>query len=133
MSNQTERDTFQNLGNALDRLEEALNQSLDNPLAVDGTIQRFEFCYELFWKALKQLLSSREAIQTSSPKQTLQQAYALGWLEEETLWLNMLQDRNLTSHTYNVTQALEIYQHIKNYYPALKKVYEILQNKFFPL
>jgi hypothetical protein len=45
--------TLESLGKALDRLEEALEQPLENALAVDATIQRFEFTIELFWKALK--------------------------------------------------------------------------------
>ena len=36
-----------NLGRALDRLEEALAEPMTNTLAVDGTIQRFEFGLEL--------------------------------------------------------------------------------------
>ena len=36
---------------ALAQLDEAINQPESNPLAIDGTIQRFEFCFELAWKS----------------------------------------------------------------------------------
>jgi len=36
------------LGRALERLREALSEPATNPLAIDGTIQRFEFTIELF-------------------------------------------------------------------------------------
>jgi predicted nucleotidyltransferase len=76
------------LGKALDRLEEALGQPLENPLAVDATIQRFEFTIELFWKALKRCLDF-EGIDTSTPRGALQQAYQVGWLEDESKWLQI--------------------------------------------
>lgn len=38
---------FDNLKRALNRLEEALQEDLENSLIVDGTIQRFEFTIEL--------------------------------------------------------------------------------------
>ena len=41
------------LSQALDRFDEALAVPLSNPLAIDGTIQRFEFSFELSWKAIK--------------------------------------------------------------------------------
>ena len=69
--------TLDSLGKALDRLEEALGQPLENPLAVDATIQRFEFTIELFWKALKRCLEF-EGIDASTPRSALQQAYQAG-------------------------------------------------------
>lgn len=44
------------LGDALDRLAGALGVPAEQPLAVDGTIQRFEFCIELAWKMLRVLI-----------------------------------------------------------------------------
>jgi nucleotidyltransferase substrate binding protein (TIGR01987 family) len=93
------------LGEVITRLGEALAESPENSLIVDGTIQRFEFVIELFWKTLKRLLEW-EGIQTQTPRETLQRAYQAGWLADETVWLKMLRDRNQTSHLYN--EALPI-------------------------
>jgi nucleotidyltransferase-like protein len=41
-----------------------------NPLAVDGTIQRFEFTIKLFWKVMKRLLA-REGLDARTPRETL--------------------------------------------------------------
>jgi hypothetical protein len=60
---------------------------------VDGTIQRFEFTFELFWKALRRFLQ-REGIDTGSPRSTLRHTYRRGLLDHEQLWLDMLDDRN---------------------------------------
>jgi nucleotidyltransferase substrate binding protein (TIGR01987 family) len=86
-----------NLATALERLREALQEPEANKLAVDGTIQRFEFVFELYWKTLKRLLAW-EGIQTQTPRETLQRAYQAGWLADETAWLQMLRDRSQTSH-----------------------------------
>jgi nucleotidyltransferase substrate binding protein (TIGR01987 family) len=54
--------SLKNLGAALERLAEALREPETNKLAIDGTIQRFEFVIDLFWKTLKRLLAE-EGIQ----------------------------------------------------------------------
>ena len=38
----------------------------------------------------------------------MQQAFRAGWLGDETAWLQMLRDRNETSHTYNEILAIEV-------------------------
>jgi nucleotidyltransferase substrate binding protein (TIGR01987 family) len=49
---------------------------------------------------LKVYLES-EAILVNSPKRALQEAYKIGIIKEEDTALTMLDDRNLTSHTYD--------------------------------
>jgi nucleotidyltransferase substrate binding protein (TIGR01987 family) len=105
---------FEDLGRSLDRLAEALAVPADEPLAVDGTIQRFAFTFELFWKAVRRLLA-REGIEANSPRAVLQQAYRQGWLDAEERWLKLLEDRNLTSHTYREPLAREIYGRIPHH------------------
>lgn len=115
-----------NLENALKRLEEALKEGQSNRLFIDGTIQRFEFTVELFWKTFKRLLEL-EGIKTKTPKETLKQAYAVGWFQNEELWLEMLQDRNETSHAYDEDKALQIYKHIMDYAPEMKRTFKMLK------
>lgn len=119
-------DSFVALSKALDRLQEALKESpKTNVLAVDGTIQRFEFCIELFWKVLRKFLA-QEGYETKSPRQALQEAYQMEWIHDEKLWIQMLNDRNETSHTYNDETANRIYSHINNYYIKMREVYEMV-------
>jgi nucleotidyltransferase substrate binding protein (TIGR01987 family) len=127
--NEKPNQSLTNLGAALERLAEALQEPTENKLAVDGTIQRFEFVIELYWKTLKRLLTW-EGIQTQTPREALQQAYQAGWLADETAWLQMLRDRNQTSHLYNEAMAREIYEHIKQYFPEMERTYQFLQQQF---
>lgn len=112
-----------NLGQALDRLEEALAVPEGQPLAIDGTIQRFEFSLELFWKTLKRLLAE-EGVKTTTPRETLKEAWQAGWLTDEDMWLDLLKARNETSHNYDEGAARRIYQTIRGSFPEMRRVYE---------
>ena len=128
MSNRKLLQSMGNLEHALTRLEEALAEDLSNSLLVDGTIQRFEFTIELYWKTLKRILAS-EGIEAKTPRETLKEAYQIGWLNDEIAWLQMLKDRNETSHTYDEEAALKILHNIKEYFPEMKSTLNILRKK----
>lgn len=127
MTNQRAKQAIDQLSDALDRFTEILAIPADeNTYVIDAAIHRFEFVIELYWKAFKQVLATQGKIITL-PKQALQEAYQANWIEDETIWLKMLQDRNSTSHTYKEKNALEIYQHLKDYLPMMKKTLVILK------
>ena len=106
------------LSSALDRLGEALAQPSSNPLYIDGTIQRFEFCFELSWKFAK-LVARRYGIDEQSPRQVLKAAFQQNWINDDAAWTAMLEDRNLSSHTYREALAKELYDRIGGHYQAM--------------
>ena len=101
-------------------------QPQDNPLAIDGTIQRFEFAIDLAWKALRRLLI-REGVSTTTPREALQAAFHAGWLVDEAAWLQMLRDRNETSHTYNEATARRVYGSIRSAFSEMERTYRLLR------
>ncbi len=117
---------IKNLGRAMSRLKEAIDEPETNKLAIDGTIQRFEFVFELTNKAMRHLLA-HEGITVTTPREALKQAFRVGWLQDETAWLQMLEDRNETSHIYNEDVAREIYGRIREEYPEMVRTYEVLR------
>ena len=118
---------FDVLGKALERLKEALDAPLDEQRVImDGTIQRFEFCIELFWKNFKNFLE-REEREVLSPRDAVAQAYQMKWFDDEKMWLKMLHDRNFLSHNYERDKAEDIYERIKIYYPEMQRIYEKLK------
>ncbi|TQR12300.1 HI0074 family nucleotidyltransferase substrate-binding subunit [Psychrobacillus soli] len=121
--------SFTNLKKALDRLEEALNENQENSLIVDGTIQRFEFTIEVYWKMLKRLLLS-EGIEAKTPRETLKEAYQVGWLQDEQAWLQMLKDRNETSNAYDEEMARKILENIVRYFPTMKTTFHNLERQY---
>lgn len=106
---------YQQLTDAVARLREALADydkiALDS--VRDGVIQRFEFCTELAWKTMREYLIDQGYTELNSPKATVRQALAFGLVTDETGWLKLLEDRNLTSHIYNEVTAKEIFQNIR--------------------
>ncbi len=123
MKNRSE--LLKRFGRALERLEKALAQPENAELSVDGTIQRFEFTFELCWKSLQAALR-HEGFDVKSPRAALQKAYAEEWITDEALWLGMLEDRNNTSHTYNEELAKAIYGRIAGYIPELRRVLKVM-------
>jgi len=110
------------LEKALLALKVMVNKPMEEDRSnIDATIQRFEFTIELFWKTLKYFLAE-QGVDARYPKEILRAAYAGNLIEQETVWLSMLNDRNLTSHSYNEELADEIYEHITTtYYQLLEK------------
>ena len=88
---------------------------------IDATIQRFEFTFELSWKFLKDYFMERD-LELNFPKETIQKAFEVHLIENEDLWINMIKDRNMTSHTYDEALAVEIYMRIRNYVPEFRKL-----------
>ena len=85
----------------------------------DSCIQRFEFSVELCWKFLKRILEDK-GVEVVYPRDVIRTAFAGRLINDEALWLSMLDDRNLTSHTYDEDLADEIFAHIPAYYQAMR-------------
>jgi nucleotidyltransferase substrate binding protein (TIGR01987 family) len=130
MNNDQIQLAFERCGKALTALEGVLGEPmLPNRVVTDATIQRFEFTVELFWKLLKKLVMAK-GTEVVFPKDVLRAAYAGHLIDDENAWIDMLDDRNMTSHTYNEELADEIYERIKVYCPVLRKTFEKLKKQF---
>lgn len=101
---------------ALGTLEEAITLPF-SVIVRDASIQRFEYTFEACWKSLKEYLKVREGVLCASPKSCFREAFQLGLLSEadaeETL--KMVDDRNLTAHTYIEAIAQSIYEKLPGY------------------
>ena len=112
---------------ALKTLHEALALRKDT-ITRDAAIQRFEFCFELTWKVLKHF-AEKEGLEVNSPKSALRAAFQLKWIQDDALWLQMLEDRNLTSHTYNEELAERIYESLSKYSERMTSLHGVLKSK----
>lgn len=114
---------------ALAALQEALQIEQPSQLEKDGTIQRFEFCFELAWKTLKLALEEQGEMDVKTPKAAFSRGYLLGWISDESAYLDILRYRNLTSHTYDEELAEELYEHL----PAFYRIFAQLRERFTPM
>lgn len=60
-----------------------------------------------------------EGIEVSSPRSSIREGWKQGMISDAEAWLDMQEKRNLSSHTYNESTALEVYRLIKDKYVAL--------------
>jgi nucleotidyltransferase substrate binding protein (TIGR01987 family) len=109
---------------ALATLDEALAQP-PSVLVRDATIQRFEYCFELTWKLVRAALADVEGVECESPKGCFRAAFKAGWLDEaQTLTaLDMVDDRNRTTHLYREPLAIEVHARIPGYRALLKHLH----------
>jgi nucleotidyltransferase substrate binding protein (TIGR01987 family) len=124
---------FENYTKVLTRLQEALvaiSKEPDNHLYEMATIQAFEFTIELGWKLLKDYLTFQGVTEVSLPRDMVRQAFQAQILTDGQAWIDMLEARNKTSHTYDDVQAVKIIQKIQqDFYPALIQVQNYLQER----
>ena len=123
--------SLRDLMRATERLGDALAVPADAPLAIDGTIQRFEFVFELAWKTFR-LLLAEEGHDAPFARPAIAGAYQTGWINDENLWLKLLQARNATSHTDDDALADRVYATIKSVYPSLRATVSDLSARFGP-
>lgn len=99
-----------NFKNAVNRLGEALLELKDSKSSVvrDGVIQRFEFTTELAWKATREYLIDQGFVEINSPKAVMKEAFSYGLIKNDEIWIQILNDRNLTSHIYKEDISIEI-------------------------
>ena len=102
---------------ALKTLQEILGCQNPSTVERDAAIQRFEYTFEAVWKAGKAFLREIEGLEIGSPKGVIRGFLQVGLFTEEqtALALAMVDDRNLTSHTYNEGLAEQICDQLDNY------------------
>lgn len=122
---------FKRLRDALNSLQEGLsNPNIEKDLLLrDGVNHRFKFTIELYWKTLKKILAYEKQA-TTAPRDVLEKAFQLSFIDDEKAWLQMLDDRNNTSHTYDEQIAQRIFHNIKKHYPLMLSTYEKLRGQF---
>lgn len=124
---------FQNFDRAFVLLRDALENGPDclNQLEKEGVIQRFEFSFELAWKTLKDYMEEAGFVfATITPRQVLKDAFAAKILKDGQVWIDMLDHRNLLSHTYNLASFEKAVEAIHNrYLAAIAQLHDYLQQE----
>lgn len=102
---------------ALRRLEEALKKDLSDDIIIDGIIQRFEFTFEQAWKVMKLYLEDQGILDEAlAPRSTIRCAFKHKLISDGDIWIEMMLDRNRTSHMYDEQTAVNIVKLVKEKY-----------------
>lgn len=101
----------------LGTLRELAGLPRPSPIERDAAIQRFEYTFEACWRAVQRYLLVVDGISAGSPKAGVRASREVGLLSDEqaVVGLEMVDDRNLTVHTYNEAVAQRIYGNLQPY------------------
>ena len=102
---------FAHFSQAFSQLKEAIELAQVRKLSKleeQGLIQAFEYTHELAWNTLKDFLEEHGARNLYGSKDTTREAFKRGLIDNGEAWMDMINSRNLTSHTYNEGTAAQI-------------------------
>ena len=92
----------------------------------DSVIKRFEYSMDTFWKYLKEYLQKKHApaLTVISPKAIFRASLLAGIIDEAEFssLSDMVEDRNLTSHTYNELLADVISKKAREYHTTMTNI-----------
>ncbi|PIU19881.1 MAG: nucleotidyltransferase [Elusimicrobia bacterium CG08_land_8_20_14_0_20_59_10] len=111
---------------ALARLNEAL-AAPQSDIVRDSAIQRFEFTIDMAWKLVKTCLEEKYGVVCQAPKECFREAYKQKMLAYDEFWLELVDMRNQTSHTYQEELAKSVFQRLPKaaeYMATLVKIVE---------
>jgi nucleotidyltransferase substrate binding protein (TIGR01987 family) len=119
------------LEQAITSLQRALQQPKDEFIR-DSVIQRFEFTYELAWKALKRYLEFEEGVENMdalSRRDLFRVAAEKGLVKDPVVWMEYHRYRNESSHTYAVAKAEEVYAAAQPFLSDVNDLYRQLSGR----
>lgn len=112
----------------LARLNEAL-AAPKNDLTRDGAIQRFEFTIDMAWKLVKSCLEEKYGVVCQSPKECFREAYRQKMLAYDEFWLELVDMRNQTSHTYKEEVAKSVFERLPKAAEYMKILVLVIEGK----
>ena len=123
-------DNFKNSILVLERVTADITPSSSpNETTILATIQAFEMTFELAWKVCKDYLN-KSGLDVKLPKPVLKEAVNNQLIKNIAIWADMLELRNLTSHTYDPSLAKDMVLNIKTLYlPELKLLHDYFKDK----
>jgi nucleotidyltransferase substrate binding protein (TIGR01987 family) len=125
-------DALVNFSKALERFSSVVDREKEfaedgySDIYLDLVVKRFEFTYEMSWKAIKRYLDFI-GIDCMNPRSCFKEAFSQELLDEEDIWLDMIEMRNLSSHTYSEEEISEILDRLDSYKQAFIKLKQAIE------
>ncbi len=111
---------FNNFSKALSQLQKFIDKGEDlNELEEQGMIQAFEYNFELSWNLIKDYYEYQGVTDIQGSRDAFRLAFNRGLVIDGADWMEMIESRVKTSHTYNEDTADEIASAILNTYFSL--------------
>ncbi len=123
---------FENFTKAFQQLLNAYDLAQQRPLTnleKQGLIQAFEFTHELAWNVLKDYIEYTGGQTLIGSKDTTREAFQKSLITQGDTWMQMIKNRNLSSHTYNEDTSNLIYTNvIQLYIPCFQQFSEKMKS-----
>jgi len=116
---------------ALATLEKLVGLPKPSDIERDAAIQRFEYTFEMVWKAAQAYLTDREFLEAASPRAAIRGSFKAGLFDDEIAekCMKMANDRNLTVHTYREEFAIQLYLRLAEHAALLRLWLEEIQKR----
>ena len=121
---------YTNYVKALSQLDRFIAKAHLNELEKQGLIKAFEYTYELAWNVLKDYLEYQGTEVIAGARDTFRGAFRVNLIEDGETWMDMIESRSRTSHTYNEVTAEAIAHDITNrYHPCFRQLADSLADR----
>lgn len=100
-----------------------------NDIVRDSAILRFELTFEVAWKLI-QASGREEGLDIKSPRQAFQEAFSLGWIDDEEIWFEIIKARNMATHVYRQKLAEELYSRLDSFYQAFERLQKSVHDRW---
>jgi nucleotidyltransferase substrate binding protein (TIGR01987 family) len=121
---------FSNYKKALKQMGEFLKEPELNKLEEQGLVKAFEYTFELAWNTLKDFLEYQGISGIIGSRDAIRKAFSEEVIKDGHVWMQMIESRNKTSHTYNEVTAKEIVKDVQSqYYPAFCELEQTLAKR----
>ena len=118
---------FDNYKKALQQLVAAVELAEERNLSQlekQGLIQAFEYTHELAWRVMQDFFLYQGNTEIRGSRDATREAFKTGLIEDGDNWMEMIKNRNLTSHTYNEETSEEIYSNVVKHFCLLFKKFK---------
>ena len=107
---------FANFNSAFLQLKRFLEKGELNEFEEQGLIQSFEYTFELAWNVIKDFYEDQGEQSIQGSKDAFRLAFRRGLIDRGEEWMEMVENRKLTVHTYNEKTANDIAKLIRQKY-----------------
>ena len=101
-------------------------------LEQQGLIQAFEFTHELAWNVMQDYLQSLGQTKVIASRDSTRAAFKAGLIFEGEIWMDMVESRILSVHTYNRSTADLLAQKISAAYLECFSAFEAVMRGIAP-
>jgi nucleotidyltransferase substrate binding protein (TIGR01987 family) len=107
---------FSNYNKALNQLQKFIDKGNLNELEEQGLIQAFEYTYELAWNVMKDFFEYQGEEVIRGSRDAIRLAFNRALIDNGKDWMDMIESRIKSSHTYNEATADEVVSKILDTY-----------------